>query len=277
MRRHKNTWFKLVALILTLVLVVPILAACGGREEETAIPTATATPTINPTATETPTATPTPSPTPTLTPSPTPTPTPTVTEGALPILNTGDKWVSRFVSEGIEYTMTMEVTGEDVTDGKDCYVCEISLAPPIALGMDKMASRIDKETLETVRMEGSGIYNGMPLEIRSSYSQQFTEPPFPLVVGKEWEVVEAENTTTTAMGQTNTETETNINRHKVEKMEQITVPAGTFRCFKIVQYDKNGNPINTSWVSDETKLISVKEADHETGEVFELVSYSVSR
>jgi hypothetical protein len=30
MRRYENTWFKLAALVLTLVLIVPILAACGG-------------------------------------------------------------------------------------------------------------------------------------------------------------------------------------------------------------------------------------------------------
>jgi hypothetical protein len=28
------------------------------------------------------------------------------------------------VSENIEYTLTVEVIGEDVTDGKDCYVLE---------------------------------------------------------------------------------------------------------------------------------------------------------
>lgn len=47
--------------------------------------------------------------------------------------------------------------------------------------------------------------------------------------------------------------------------------------FKIVQYDENGNPLKTSWVSDQTKHHEVKEIDYETGDVFELVSYSVSR
>ncbi len=40
MRRHKNTWFKLVALAIALVLIVSILAACGkGEEKEIKTPT----------------------------------------------------------------------------------------------------------------------------------------------------------------------------------------------------------------------------------------------
>ena len=61
-----NLWHKFVALALVLVLIVPILAACGGGEEETASPTpvATSTPLLTATPTVTPTASPTPTPIP---------------------------------------------------------------------------------------------------------------------------------------------------------------------------------------------------------------------
>ena len=36
-----------------------------------------------------------------------------ITEGVLPALSIGDTWVSKFLSDGIEYIVTEEVTGED--------------------------------------------------------------------------------------------------------------------------------------------------------------------
>ena len=208
-------------------------------------------------------------------------PTPTATpedgvEGALPILNVGDRWVSTVMSEGIEYTMTEEVTGEDVTEGKDCYVIEASIDPPVLGVIGSATGRLDKATISPVRIESSGEYMDMPFVVTTSYSDQFTGAlPYPLEVGKEFEVIETETTTTTVMGETETESVTNTYTYKVEKIEQITVPAGTFRCFKIVQYDEQGTALATSWQSPETKQYMVKEIDHETGEVTELVSYSL--
>jgi hypothetical protein len=81
--RRDNAWFKLIALALTLVLLVPILVACGGSGEDYAAPTLivipTNTPHPTPTLTQTPTPTPTLTPTPTPTQTPTPNPTPTKT------------------------------------------------------------------------------------------------------------------------------------------------------------------------------------------------------
>jgi len=61
---------------------------------------------------------------------------------------------------------------------------------------------------------------------------------------------------------------------KVEKREDITVPAGTFTSFKIVYYDEHDNITRTSWYSDSVKR-DVKRIYNETGETHELVSYSV--
>jgi len=58
----RNLWCKFIALALAVVLILPILAACGKEKENapTPLPTSTATPTATPTAA--PTATPTPAP-----------------------------------------------------------------------------------------------------------------------------------------------------------------------------------------------------------------------
>ncbi len=195
-------------------------------------------------------------------------------EGKLPTLNVGDRWVSRVMSEGIEYTTTWEVVGEDVTDGKNCYVMEGSFEPP-AMGIISSASvKYDKATMRPVRMQMSAEFEGYVYVTAVGYSYSPDETLYPLEVGKELEIIETVTTTTTVMGETQTETETNTYTFKVEGIEQITVPAGTFKCFKIVKYDEGGSALETEWHSDTTKW-TVKMIDHETGDVTELVSYSL--
>jgi branched-chain amino acid transport system substrate-binding protein len=72
---HKRLWYKLSAMVLVLMLLVPILAACGGGGKEVTTPSQSP----SPTATSMPTATPGTA-TPTQAPSPTPTATPTSNE-----------------------------------------------------------------------------------------------------------------------------------------------------------------------------------------------------
>ncbi len=196
-------------------------------------------------------------------------------EGKLPPLNIGDRWVLRTMSEGIEYTGTLEVVGEDVIHGKNCYVMEGSIEPPlVGEFMSSVSAKIDKETMLTVRMQTSGELMGYPYVTAVSYSYSPEETFYPLEVGKELERIETETTTIRSMGETYTETETSTYTVKVEKIEEITVPAGTFRCFKIVTYDEHSAAIATKWHSDRTKWM-VKRIDHETGDVTELISYSL--
>lgn len=212
--------------------------------------------------------------------TPTPTSTPTATpsggaEGALPILNVGDKWVSVVTDKGIEYTRTTEVIGEAVIDGKDCYVVEESLEPPFRDIVSSVTQKWEKATMTPIRVESSGEYMDMPFVAVISVSCEYPDGfPFPLEVGKEFKIIRTETRTVTTMGEIQTEIVTNVYTHKVEKMEQITVPAGTFKCFKKVKYDEDGTAISTSWYSDSTKS-SVKLINHETGDIVELVSYSL--
>lgn len=206
---------------------------------------------------------------------PTPTPNDTIS-GELPILDTGDKWVARVISEGVEHTMTVEVTGEDIIGGKDCYVVESSIDPPAQGIIGSATAKLDKATMDAIRIETSGEYMGAPYSIASRVSYQYTRSlPYPLEVGKEFEVIETETSDYTIMGETETENITNIYTYKVERIEEVTVPAGVFRCFKVVQYDEQGTALSTEWHSPETKHYTVKELDHDTGDVIELISYSL--
>lgn len=202
-------------------------------------------------------------------------PTACAKEGVLPTLSVGDKWEWRSVFEGIEYTTTTEITGEDITDGKNCYVGKGSIVPPLQGIMDAASLKADKATMLPVRVQTSGEYMDMPFIVAVSLSYDFVDTfLYPLEVGRECEVVETETTAITMAGETQRETDTSTYVYKVEKMEEITVPAGTFRCFKIVKYDGDGNSVQSSWRSDKAKGV-VKSIDHEIGLVDELVSYSV--
>ena len=199
-------------------------------------------------------------------------------DGALPIWHIGDKWVSRGAFGGIEHTMTAEVIGEDVVEGKDCYAIAISYDPPVGGLAVSMIASVDKATMFPMRIEISGGLLDMLFAVTSTRSYQFTGAPhYPLYVGKELEVIETETTTRTVGGETETETETKTNTgtYKVEAIEDITVPAGTFRSFKVVHYDDQGTALTTSWESPETRQYTVKQVNHESGDTFELISYSV--
>ena len=245
MSLKRSLWYTFIALTLSSVLILPMLTACGSSKEKDT-PAATATDTSLSTS------------------APTITPEATVTgkEGALPVLSVGDKWVMKTVSGGNEFTATTEVIGEETADGKDCYIAAISMDPYSG------KEWVDKTTLFPVKDETSGA--------TITYSYQFTgDMLYPLQMNKECQVVQTTTTTVKATGESNTETNTYI--YKVEDIEQITVPAGTFNCFKIVMYDKDGTPVATKWESDETKMYMVKGITSENGVTAELVSYSVSK
>lgn len=152
-----------------------------------------------------------------------------------------------------------------------------SFTPPYYGFMDDVEMKLDKSTMDFIRLQTSGNYGNMPYIMASSYSYKYIEEPlYPYVVGKESKVVETSTDTILRMAETEKTTETNTYVYKVEKIEDIAVPAGTFRCFKVVEYYEDGTLSSTSWFAEETKFYPVKELDHETGEIAELVSYSVS-
>jgi hypothetical protein len=131
----------------------------------------------------------------------------------------------------------------------------------------------EKATMFLLRARMSGEYQEFPFTHASSYSYEFLgKPYYPLQVGKECKVTKTETRTTTMLGKTQTETETINYTYKVERIEEITVPAGKFRCFKIVQYDNSGKALSTHWESNSVRRYEVKSIDHETGEVTELIS-----
>jgi hypothetical protein len=171
------------------------------------------------------------------------------------------------------FGVPLKVTAEDVIDGRSCYVVQGSFKPPIGGVIKNISMEFDKATMFLLRARMLGEYQGLPFIQTSRLSYKFLgEPYYPLQVGKKCKVTETKTRITTMLGKTQKETKTTNYTYKVERIEEITVPAGTFRCFKIVQYDDTGSALNTLWESDRVRQYEVKRIDHETGEVIELVS-----
>ena len=148
--------------------------------------------------------------------------------------------------------------------------------PPLEGVISEMTLKVDKATLDVIRIQMTGDYLGNPFVAAIRSSQEYLGgEAYPLEVGKEWMLVETDVTRTVVLGETNEETEQTRTTVRVEGVEQVTVPAGTFRSFRIVSYDDTGTAIVTAWVSDKTRGHDVKQVVHGTGEVTELVSYSL--
>jgi hypothetical protein len=129
----------------------------------------------------------------------------------------------------------------------------------------------DKTTLDPIGSEITNPINGAayPETVNNSYT--YSVKPYPLSVGKAWAVTQ--NTTVLGGGVQN-QTWTERCTIKVEKVESITAPAGTFQCFKIVQYDSNNSVVHIRWVTNVTGISAVKEINF-AGTTSELVSYSL--
>lgn len=195
--------------------------------------------------------------------------------GQLPVLKVGDTWEYTNIEEGVSYAMTMEVTGEDEVEGTDLYVVKMTIDPPAEGMIDEAIAGFDKELLLPIWMMMSGETEGTAFTAETEATYEISSGSrWPLEVGKEIVITESTVTKITAGDETYTENETETKTYKVEAVEEITVEAGTFECFKTVEYDENGEKVSTMWHSDKVKT-SIKEIDHETGETQELISHSV--
>lgn len=203
-------------------------------------------------------------------------------EGALPTLHVGDHWVYKMTSDPYLYTWTVEVTGQETIDGRDCYVVDALIHPPVKGVVTDIRCWIQKDTFWVVKTQISGEYTGFSYIVSADYSIE-GPPLFPLEVGKEVEITETSTITTTMLGETETEIERYTRTYNVEKIEDITVAAGTFRCFKVVTYDEYFDTWSTAWYSDKVKWYSdmmkivgcVKTVNLTTGGTYEVQPYWV--
>ena len=197
--------------------------------------------------------------------------------GRVPILHVGDYWIMEAVYDTTTYTMTQSIIGE----GVDYYLVYIEYDPP-SEGMINSTQWVDKSTSNPVRMQGHGNYTYDTTTIPYTYNITFLYTyqagvPYPLIVGKELNMTETMIYNMTMDSTTHTYIMNSSYTYKIEAVEDVTVPAGTFTCFRMNMYNEtSGDLMYTAWYSDEVKSY-VKYIDYSTTPetTYELKDYSV--
>lgn len=197
--------------------------------------------------------------------------------GRVPILHVGDWWTMEFVYNETAYNMTEEVTGEDV----DCYRMYMAFSSPYQ-GQINRTYCTDKSTLSPVRMQGHANYTYDTTTVPYTYNATILQTYqggvlFPFIVGKKLNMSEMMTYNMTMSGSNYTYIMNSSYTVEVEAIENVTVPAGTFTCFKIVMRNATtGDLFYATWFSDEAKYY-VKYVDYSTtpATTFELKDYFI--
>jgi hypothetical protein len=202
-------------------------------------------------------------------------------EGQLPTLQPGDRWVWAYSMGETTSTLTEEVIGDELVEGRDCYVIDMSFDPPSTWTYDDVVCTATSTThwadkaagLLSVKTQSSYSCNGTASTYTTTYSYNPWTSLFPLEVGRE---VETQKTTIQySDGSQQGEPVVSTERYTIVSRENVTVAAGTFGCWKLTMYDSATEVTQTMWLSDQVKSI-VKIIDAEGNTVMELQSYSVS-
>ena len=257
-----------IILVAMLLLALPLLAACGG-DDDTEEPTAPATEPTAP-ATE-PTA-------------PATEPTAPVTEPA------GDlTWVLDVSYDGTSEVHTATVIGEEAIEGTDCYVAEWAFdVQPFRydaiqgypLKTFERKDYIAKDTMDAKRnsvlLEAAGM-----IELQVTKTLTYTgDHGQPYSFGDMYQFDDYTDLVPDTLAPPYTDTV----ELEVVAIEDVTVPAGTFRCYKL-EYTKvatDGEAVDRAllhhdWWSAEYDLLTpvkvVEYATYQAEEVKELASY----
>jgi len=195
--------------------------------------------------------------------------------GTLPAWKVGDSWAMRTTAGEVVTTSYQTVTGEQVFNGIDCYTVEQTSTTNGITYTTTLA--VDESTLKAVGAEISSSINGTVSTATMNMSYDYSVEPYPLSVGKTWAATVNTTAASSLTEQNQPTTETDMYNYKVAKVESVTVPAGKFQCFKIMEYSSNNAILTIQWVTDVTGGLPVKEIDNVAGVTSELISYSLSR
>jgi len=153
-------------------------------------------------------------------------------EAPVPVWKPGYEWKYRWESPRGRGTFVWTVKGEERVDGVEYYVITAGRQRAIYWRKADLAYSMDK-------VEGAVETRAVPSELRYVW---------PLVPGRRWEQ------TFTRERPLENQTEEISSTCQVEAEETITVPAGSFRAFKIVcRNQRTGSLRSETWYSPEVK------------------------
>lgn len=169
-------------------------------------------------------------------------------------------------------------------DGTACYVTVTTIEPyavrtieGLSVTVNSATTWIDKDTSEPIKqvIQMSVDVKGEWVDATATITYVYDYPPegkWPLEVGKEWSYLR-----TVTLDPLLIPVQSDPWDVEVWELEEVTVAAGTFNCFKIVHYDAGGLDI---WYSEVVKN-AVKKMDwfvsYDEPETWELVSYSIEQ
>lgn len=216
----------------------------------------------------------------------------------------GDKWQYKYMENGAVMLMSLEITGiRNITIGNqflEAYIiegsadvknwgniipenfsvisCDVNIT--IYQGKEGLSSQMIMDM--TLVLEHQGIiFGGKWKQVSVTEVVSGNEPEI-IEIGSKWSTTERiiKNTTLTFMGETTTETEefTSTVIYECIEVENVTIEAGTFYCYKVKKTIVNEEGYSVDYYSIKTKLPvkSVKYLDDEIVSLMELVSYNVS-
>lgn len=195
--------------------------------------------------------------------------------GLLPIFQIGNYWLFNMSDGSTVNTWSFLLRTEETLNNVDCYVIDISFSQPFQDIFTNLTIWYEKSTLLPLQTLFIGEIWSIPFLSTMSSTYDYSENLWPIQVGKEITVNETDVISTLILDETDIETETWGYSIKVEALEEITVPAGTFTCFKLVEYADDGTLNKISWYSDTVKFLYVKMVNTITGETNELLSYNL--
>jgi hypothetical protein len=197
------------------------------------------------------------------------------TKANAPSYSVGDYWEMK---TGGDYPMEMktEVKKTGVTvEGHKCVEEKTTVSVDTGMGVIETTSThwARASDLASVKQESKSSMMGIESEVTMVYDPPQTGMKFPMYVGLKWtaETTVRTTTKTTIFGNTTTTYSNSTSKTNYEVMaeEKVTIPAGTFDCFKIKATPEGGSA-SYSWYSWKVGGIVKMEAG---GSTYELQKY----
>jgi len=207
-------------------------------------------------------------------------PVPTATQTPSPACGIGDTFEYAVTCGDDVTTYTMTVNGSDIIDNVDCYYFDVDIEPPAQrvtiAGNSTVVSGdmwVGKDTLVLMRKLPVALvtvpdYGEITAVTTLNYSYTISAGK-PWEVGKDWAYMVDVNSTTGQHYVLN-------NSVEITAIEDISVPAGDFTCYRLEHSNQQGNVTLIEWWSEDVGLF-VKMVDYGNyvePETRELQSYS---
>ena len=178
---------------------------------------------------------------------------PPPTAALAPLWERGYEWKYRWTSPRGSGTFVRTVVGEESASGVPHYVVQTG-------SRDIYYTKADLGWLME-RVDGAVETRGTPPDRRFDW---------PLAVGKEWDA------TYTLENLIERTTETRAWRYRVDAVDAVTVPAGTFHAFRVTGKDPTGRLVREYWYAPDIKGLVKQRVFHPYGvENRELVEYTL--